>query len=93
VRAAKAPITPWPPADCAPPCTLRRKEGDVAGVCEPGFVREEGAVVRFERTGFPRLDETSRDRVVAYFPAPVNRNCHGYQARIGDNTGLTSNPL
>ncbi|MDD1712236.1 MAG: glutamate--tRNA ligase [Methanoregulaceae archaeon] len=66
-RAAKAPIIQWLPADCALPCTLRKQEGDVQGVCEPGLVREADAVVQFERIGFARIDDASGDRIVAYF--------------------------
>jgi glutamyl-tRNA synthetase len=66
-RAAKAPIIQWLPADCALPCTLRKQEGDVQGVCEPGIVRETDVVVQFERIGFARIDDVSGDRVVAYF--------------------------
>jgi glutamyl-tRNA synthetase len=66
-RAAKAPIIQWLPADFALPCTLRKQEGDVQGVCEPGVVRETDAVVQFERIGFARIDDASGDRVVAYF--------------------------
>ncbi|MDD1705759.1 MAG: glutamate--tRNA ligase [Methanoregulaceae archaeon] len=66
-RDAKAPIIQWLPADCALPCTLRKQDGDVEGVCEPGIVREAGSVVQFERVGFARIDDTTGDRVIAYF--------------------------
>lgn len=66
-RDAKAPIIQWLPADCALPCMLRKQEGDVEGVCEPGVVREAGLVVQFERVGFARIDDTAGDRVIAYF--------------------------
>jgi glutamyl-tRNA synthetase len=66
-RDAKAPIIQWLPADCALPCTLRKQEGDVEGVCEPGVMREGGLVVQFERVGFARIDDTSGDRIIAYF--------------------------
>jgi glutamyl-tRNA synthetase len=66
-RDIKAPIIQWLPADCALPCTLRKQEGDVEGVCEPGVVREAGSVVQFERVGFACIDDTTGDRVIAYF--------------------------
>jgi glutamyl-tRNA synthetase len=66
-RACKAPIIQWLPVDCALPCTLRKPEGDVQGVCEPGVVREADAVVQFERIGFARIDDVSGDRICAYF--------------------------
>jgi glutamyl-tRNA synthetase len=66
-RDAKAPIIQWLPADCALPCMLRKQEGDVEGVCEPGVVREAGSVVQFERVGFSRIDDTSGDTIIAYF--------------------------
>jgi len=66
-REAKAPIIQWLPADCALPCLLRKQEGDVEGVCEPGVMREAGSVVQFERVGFARIDDTTGDRVIAYF--------------------------
>jgi len=66
-REAKAPIIQWLPADCALPCVLRKQEGDVEGVCEPGVMREAGSVVQFERVGFARIDDTTGDRVIAYF--------------------------
>ncbi|MDD1708799.1 MAG: glutamate--tRNA ligase, partial [Methanoregulaceae archaeon] len=66
-RDLKAPIIQWLPADCALPCTLRKQEGDVEGICEPGVVREEGSVVQFERVGFARIDDITGDRVIAYF--------------------------
>ncbi|HNS83221.1 MAG TPA: glutamate--tRNA ligase [Methanolinea sp.] len=66
-RDAKASIIQWLPADCALPCVLRKPEGDVEGVCEPGVVREAGSVVQFERVGFARIDDTAGDRIVAYF--------------------------
>ena len=66
-RNAKAPVIQWLPVDCSVPCLLRRPEGDAAGVCEPGVVRELGAVVQFERVGFARIDDTAGDRILAYF--------------------------
>jgi glutamyl-tRNA synthetase len=66
-RDAKAPIIQWLPADCALPCMLRKQEGDIEGVCEPGVVREAGSVVQFERVGFARIDDTAGDRIIAYF--------------------------
>jgi glutamyl-tRNA synthetase len=66
-RDLKVPIIQWLPADCALPCTLRKQEGDVEGICEPGVVREEGSVVQFERVGFARIDDITGDRVIAYF--------------------------
>ena len=66
-RDVKAPIIQWLPADCALPCVLRTQEGDVVGVCEPGVMREAGSVVQFERVGFARIDDTTGDRVIAYF--------------------------
>ncbi len=66
-RDAKAPIIQWLPADCALPCTLRKQEGDVEGVCEPGVMREAGSVVQFERVGFARIDDVAGDRIIAYF--------------------------
>ena len=66
-REAKAPIIQWLPADCALPCVLRTPEGDVEGVCETGVMREAGSVLQFERVGFARIDDTSGDRITAYF--------------------------
>ncbi|MFA5294213.1 MAG: glutamate--tRNA ligase [Methanoregulaceae archaeon] len=66
-RNVKAPIIQWLPVDCAVPCLLRKPERDVAGVCEPGVVRELGSVVQFERAGFARIDDTAGDRILAYF--------------------------
>ena len=66
-REAKAPIIQWLPADCALPCVLRTPEGDVEGVCETGVMREAGSVLQFERVGFARIDDTTGDRITAYF--------------------------
>lgn len=66
-REAKAPIIQWLPADCALPCVLCTPEGDVEGVCETGVMREAGSVLQFERVGFARIDDTSGDRITAYF--------------------------
>lgn len=66
-RDVKAPIIQWLPVDCALPCVLRKQEGDMEGACEPGVVRESGSVVQFERVGFARIDDTSGDRIIAYF--------------------------
>jgi len=66
-REAKAPIIQWVPADCALPCVLRTPEGDVEGVCETGVIREAGSVLQFERVGFARIDDTTGDRITAYF--------------------------
>lgn len=59
----KSPLSSqWLPAGCALPYMLRKQEGDVEGVCEPGVVREAGSVVQFERVGFARIDDTAGDR-------------------------------
>ena len=65
-RAAHAPIIQWLPLGGTVPCTLRRPEGDLAGVCEPAVREAVGNVVQFERIGFARIDSAGPDGVVAY---------------------------
>lgn len=65
-RAAHAPIIQWLPLGGTVPCTLRRPEGDLAGVCEPAVRDAVGRVVQFERVGFVRIDSAGPDGVVAY---------------------------
>ncbi|HIH02312.1 MAG TPA: glutamate--tRNA ligase [Methanoregulaceae archaeon] len=65
-RAAHAPIVQWLPVGETVPCTLRRPEGDLAGVCEPAVREAVGRVVQFERVGFVRIDCVGPDGVVAY---------------------------
>lgn len=65
-RAAHAPIVQWLPLGGTVPCTLRRPEGDIAGVCEPAVRDAVGRVVQFERVGFARIDSAGPDGVVAY---------------------------
>ncbi len=65
-RAAHAPIIQWLPLGGTVPCTLRRPEGDLAGVCEPAVLESVGRVVQFERIGFARIDSTGPEGVVAY---------------------------
>ncbi len=65
-RAVHAPIVQWLPPGEAVPCTLRRPEGDVGGVCEPSVRDVVGRVVQFERVGFARIDSAGPDGVVAY---------------------------
>jgi glutamyl-tRNA synthetase len=65
-REAHAPIIQWLPLGETMPCTLRRPEGDLAGVCEPAVRGAVGNVVQFERVGFVRIDSAGPDGVVAY---------------------------
>ena len=65
-RAARAPIIQWLPLGETVPCTLRRPEGDLAGVCETAVRDAVGKVVQFERVGFVRIDSAGPDGVVAY---------------------------
>jgi glutamyl-tRNA synthetase len=65
-RAAHAPIIQWLPLGETLPCTLRRPEGDLTGVCEPAVRDAVGRVVQFERVGFVRIDSAGPDGVVAY---------------------------
>ena len=65
-RAAHAPIIQWLPPGETLPCTLRRPEGDLTGVCEPAVRDAVGRVVQFERVGFVRIDSVGPDGVVAY---------------------------
>ncbi len=65
-RAAHAPIIQWLPLGETLPCTLRRPEGDLTGVCEPAVRGAVGGVVQFERIGFARIDRAGPEGVVAY---------------------------
>ena len=65
-RVAHAPIVQWLPIGETVPCTLRRPEGDLAGVCEPAVREAVGRVVQFERVGFARIDSAGPDGIVAY---------------------------
>ncbi|MDD1725215.1 MAG: glutamate--tRNA ligase [Methanospirillum sp.] len=65
-RSRKAPIIQWLPEGWSHPCTLKRPEGDVSGVCEPEAVASPDTIVQFERVGFARIDGTG-ETAVAYF--------------------------
>ncbi len=65
-REAHAPIIQWLPIGETVPCTLRRPEGDLDGVCEPVVREAVGRVVQFERVGFARIDSAGPGGVVAY---------------------------
>jgi glutamyl-tRNA synthetase len=65
-RAARAPIVQWLPVGESVPCTLRRPEGDLSGVCEPAVADEAGKVIQFERVGFARIDRVAPDGIIAY---------------------------
>lgn len=66
-RKRKAPIIQWLPAEALMDCTLHRPKGDIQGYCETGVSREKGKVVQFERIGFVRIDDVSKDVVSAFF--------------------------
>jgi glutamyl-tRNA synthetase len=67
VREEGVPVIHWAPAD-GPRMVLRTKDGDVEGVAEPGVLAyDEGALVQFERVGFARVDDLTRDPAVAYY--------------------------
>ncbi len=65
-RAAHAPIVQWLPLGATLPCTLRRPEGDLDGVCETAVAAAVDHVIQFERVGFVRVDSAGPDGVVAY---------------------------
>jgi len=56
----------WLPPGETVPCTLRRPEGEIAGVCEPAVQGALGRVVQFERVGFARIDSAGPEGVIAY---------------------------
>jgi len=65
-RGARVPIVQWLPLDGTVPCTLRRPEGEIAGVSEPSVCDAVGKVVQFERVGFARIDTAGPGGAVAY---------------------------
>ena len=70
IRANKAPIVQWVPAEGAVPTTLVMPDAsEVHGVSEPHLAREAvGAPVQLERVGFARVDRREPDgRLVLYY--------------------------
>lgn len=65
-REAKAPIIQWLPAGYGTPCTIRKADGDLTGVCEPEVANWKDRMVQFERVGFTRIDAVD-DRITAYY--------------------------
>jgi glutamyl-tRNA synthetase len=65
-RNAKAPIIQWLPAGYGIPCLIKKADGDLSGVCEPGVSAFKDRVVQFERVGFTRIDAVG-DGITAYF--------------------------
>jgi glutamyl-tRNA synthetase len=65
-RDAKAPIIQWLPSGYGTPCTLRKADGDVIGVCEPEVKMWKDRVLQFERVGFTRIDSVD-SQIVAYY--------------------------